>query len=499
MPAQTVIKLRRDTSDNWWLTNPVLDAGEIGFLVDTTWMKVGDGLTTYQNLPFAEAYKANTANFSNSANSANTANTANTATTANTVSALGKPNELLFLSTGNSQRAAWSTDGITWSYALLPFQGSWQTSYGSGVFVSVPRGPSFSTTFATSTNGLTWTQRTLPTGGFWNSSSYGNGVFVFVEGNSSNVAIVSTDGITWIQSSLPVAANWNSVTYGNGIFVAVTSDSYVPDSYSAVSTDGISWTLGNLPASVEPKVAYGDGKFVLISKFDSQYQPTNLAYTSTNGLSWAPSSLPVSALWGAVTYGNSLFIALSASGGLFATSQDGITWSYGSFQDTSIAWSGITYSDGKFVAIGVSGTSGRAATSLNGTVWTLTNLPFAPSPYTATQYQSLIPLPNSSSLKKLTGELSDLITATTYSVGPYDRWINLAVTATHAMTLPNPALNKNRELVIKNTTPFAVNSASANVKPLNSQTVGTSILVASPGKYAKMVSDGTHWIIMEAN
>jgi hypothetical protein len=53
MPAQTVIKIRRDTSTNWSSVNPILAAGEIAFETDTDKIKVGDGSSTWSQLDYA--------------------------------------------------------------------------------------------------------------------------------------------------------------------------------------------------------------------------------------------------------------------------------------------------------------------------------------------------------------------------------------------------------------------------------------------------------------
>ena len=55
MPAQTVIKLRRDTAANWTSTNPVLAAGEAGFESDTKKLKIGDGTTAWSSLTYTGA------------------------------------------------------------------------------------------------------------------------------------------------------------------------------------------------------------------------------------------------------------------------------------------------------------------------------------------------------------------------------------------------------------------------------------------------------------
>jgi len=46
------IQLRRDTSLNWGLNNPILLSGEIGYETNTTYMKIGDGTTPWNDLPY---------------------------------------------------------------------------------------------------------------------------------------------------------------------------------------------------------------------------------------------------------------------------------------------------------------------------------------------------------------------------------------------------------------------------------------------------------------
>ena len=47
------IRLRRDTSANWSAANPVLLSGEPGYATDTGSFKIGDGITPWNNLPYA--------------------------------------------------------------------------------------------------------------------------------------------------------------------------------------------------------------------------------------------------------------------------------------------------------------------------------------------------------------------------------------------------------------------------------------------------------------
>ena len=46
------IQLRNDTAANWRLQNPVLDVGELGIETDTKKIKIGDGVKTWNSLPY---------------------------------------------------------------------------------------------------------------------------------------------------------------------------------------------------------------------------------------------------------------------------------------------------------------------------------------------------------------------------------------------------------------------------------------------------------------
>jgi len=70
---------------------------------------------------------------------------------------------------------------------------------------------------------------------------------------------------------------------------------------------------------------------------------------------------------------------------------------------------------------------------------------------------------------------------------------------THRVTLPSPVTNAGKTINLKNIVAFAVNSATSNVVPINSATAGIAIIAATAGKFAKLQSDGTNWIIIESN
>ena len=47
-----VIQLKRSTAARWMELNPILDKGEPGFEYDTKKLKVGDGSTSWRDLPY---------------------------------------------------------------------------------------------------------------------------------------------------------------------------------------------------------------------------------------------------------------------------------------------------------------------------------------------------------------------------------------------------------------------------------------------------------------
>ena len=67
------------------------------------------------------------------------------------------------------------------------------------------------------------------------------------------------------------------------------------------------------------------------------------------------------------------------------------------------------------------------------------------------------------------------------------------------VTLPSASTNTGRYLGIKTVAAQTVVSASSNVVPLVGGAAGTAILAATAGKWARLQSDGTNWVIMEGN
>lgn len=85
-----------------------------------------------------------------------------------------------------------------------------------------------------------------------------------------------------------------------------------------------------------------------------------------------------------------------------------------------------------------------------------------------------------------------------FSVGAGETWIiNNKSGSSCIATLPAAASSSGRVLYFQNYQPQTLDSASSNVVPVGGGAAGTSILLASTGDMATLVSDGTNWIMMQ--
>lgn len=87
-----------------------------------------------------------------------------------------------------------------------------------------------------------------------------------------------------------------------------------------------------------------------------------------------------------------------------------------------------------------------------------------------------------------------------FTVSDSDRWlINNKAGAACTVTMPDASQFVGRVLSLQNYQAQLLNSASSNVVPLTGGAAGTSILAATAGKWATLVSDGTNWVITQSN
>ena len=228
-----------------------------------------------------------------------------------------------------------------------------------------------------SDDGKNWTELSLPFIETHNSLVYGNGRFIVVSENTTNLGFSYT-GTTWQTVSLPRLENWRDGAYGSDKFVIIGSST----SDALISSDGLSWSVGgNLgddtggvdsTISEWVKITYGAGKFVAVSGND------RATATSTDGITWTRHdevlpNLSPAADWdiASLTYGRNKFVILD-SAGRTCYSFDGITWYEGTTLTNLTAWTNLKYGNGVFVALGLDGTDSTnvCVSSEDGIVWT---------------------------------------------------------------------------------------------------------------------------------
>ena len=90
-----------------------------------------------------------------------------------------------------------------------------------------------------------------------------------------------------------------------------------------------------------------------------------------------------------------------------------------------------------------------------------------------------------------------IVTGATYTVSNTDRYLIFNGSGAITVTLPAAASWPGRELYVKTIAAQAVNSAASDVKPAATNTAGTAILAGTAGLNALLVSDGSHWIVMQ--
>jgi hypothetical protein len=91
------------------------------------------------------------------------------------------------------------------------------------------------------------------------------------------------------------------------------------------------------------------------------------------------------------------------------------------------------------------------------------------------------------------------VAASTYVVGAFDKYIINNNTGTVTVTLPDATNHFGRELHFKNVQAQSIISNASNVCSISSISPGINILAAALGKWVVLVSDGTNWVIMNAN
>ena len=354
MPT-TIVKfqLRNDTASNWGATgaNPVLIVGEPGFESDTGKLKIGDGSSDWNSLPYLDTAGAtgpqgatgpngNVGNTGATGPSGPTGNAGNTGATGPAGTSYTPTKRLVAVGwTGGlaAAQAFYSDDGLTWTTCAGTFPSS---------------------RFATIEYG----------GGTWVGAS---------DAFAVNQMVVSEDGINWLACSGTFPEGVGGIAYNGYLWVAVGRNSLSSTLSIAISRDGINWTTTGITGQWTTSSNFGvsviwDGKKWLAAGRN----PSLL--TSTDGLTWTSSGISgnITSI-NQIAYDGTYYIACgsdSVTNYNFSVSTDGLTWSNsGTTNLFSLDADGVaTNYKGTWIAVG--GTSGNTIirSTDNGTTWSST-------------------------------------------------------------------------------------------------------------------------------
>ncbi len=236
----------------------------------------------------------------------------------------------LALLAGSVLTIAASAQSLTLTRSATTFTGvgfyAPTVAFGNGTFVALglkptpPAAASNSVSAYTSPDGDTWTERVVALGG-GGFAGHGairfiNGRFVFtgttLDGQQRTYTATSADGVTWSVATTPNSEKFADIVTGGG-----TSIGLFATTLSSSADGGTTWTSRSAPGvtSTSPyqALAYGNGRFVLVS--------TNRAWTSPDGATWTDIAGTQSS--GRVAFGNGLF---ALTGTAYRTSTDGVTF-----------------------------------------------------------------------------------------------------------------------------------------------------------------------------
>jgi hypothetical protein len=196
-----------------------------------------------------------------------------------------------------------------------------------------------------------WVTTGMPSSHLWKSAAYkdpgsGCGGTIVAVAKGSNQCATGTwnyenNVLTWATHSMPGAAtNWDDVTYGAGKFVAIGFDMGI----SATSSDGASWSGNYSMGDSCSAVTFGNSIFVAVSD-------TGYSLTSSDGATWVKHPMPNlgTTSWLRVAYGGGIFVAVPYLRNYVATSLDGVNWTLRDSPILADYNSSIAYNNGTFV------------------------------------------------------------------------------------------------------------------------------------------------------
>jgi hypothetical protein len=272
-----------------------------------------------------------------------------------------------------------SPDGSTWTaQPAMNNIGIVDIAFGNGLFVAVGSTPGKTLTSGvvlTSGDGVHWTQQNS----FdieLNSVVYGDGTFVLIGYNGN---YTSTDGANWTPISKQYAGalyEYSQLLYTGSVFADFHETQFASSPNGAVwQTEDMGLIDYSGTGMIYPNIGvtgavYGDGMYVAVGDYYTNTPTTPpegnpVVITSRDAVKWTMTSLNESCHLESIAFGNGVFVATGANGGILTT-PDGINWT-GLLTGAKVSYGLVSFCNNEFVALG---DGGAISTSPDGVNWT---------------------------------------------------------------------------------------------------------------------------------
>jgi len=339
-----------------------------------------------------------------------------------------------------------------------------------------------------------------------------NDVLIYdsVQQRWENAPISTAGAVTSVTGTSPVVSSGGStpaISLASGYGDTQNPYAAKTANYVLAAPNGSSGapTFRALVAADIPALPYGTGTVTSVSVVSANGFAGTVATATTT-----PAITLTTTITGLLK-GNGTAISAATSGTDYAPATSGTSILYGNgaggFSNVTIG-SGISFAAGTLSATGSGGTVtsvaaltlGTTGTDLSSTVANGTTTPVITLnvPTASATNRGALSSTDWSTFNSKQSVSAPVTKTADFTVAATELWlINNKSGSTCTVTLPTPSTNTGRVLYFQNYQAQTLVSASSNVVPLAGGAAGTSILLASSGDSATLVSDGTNWLMTQ--
>jgi hypothetical protein len=339
-----------------------------------------------------------------------------------------------------------------------------------------------------------------------------NDVLIYdsVQQRWENAPISTAGAVTSVTGTSPVVSSGGStpaISLASGYGDTQNPYAAKTANYVLAAPNGSSGapTFRALVAADIPALPYGTGTVTSVSVVSANGFAGTVATATTT-----PAITLTTTITGLLK-GNGTAISAATSGTDYAPATSGTSILYGNgaggFSNVTIG-SGVSFAAGTLSATGSGGTVtsvaaltlGTTGTDLSSTVANGTTTPVITLnvPTASATNRGALSSTDWSTFNSKQSVSAPVTKTADFTVAATELWlINNKSGSTCTVTLPTPSTNTGRVLYFQNYQVQTLVSASSNVVPMAGGAAGTSILLASSGDSATLVSDGTNWLMTQ--